>query len=268
MAAEWIGQFPGWFESLVILTALAFAAFEVDVLQRGRADPEMHSAKRTTLCKPCSLDWSCFHTTLRALSQYTFQAFSVLFSSRHSGTGWSNFSHPKNAFPEVVWLFFRCFWQSLNLALLHLVANPLYLLSGSLLLIVDVDSDTPASWRVFFSWLDVVKGFYLPWRGSSYHPRSFPLWTSMPFMLLCTPVHSFFSQNVPNCWFGHSKCSCYLSNGLFCFWSLTIVCFHLHGALLWLHDVGSQQQLPNANGTLGIDSRPFTCLIDVEITKK
>ncbi len=27
------------------------AAFEVDVLQRGRADPEMRSAKRTTLCK-------------------------------------------------------------------------------------------------------------------------------------------------------------------------------------------------------------------------
>ncbi len=40
--------------------------------------------------------------------------------------------------------------------------------------------------------------------------------------------------------------------------------FHLYGALLWLHDVDSQQQLPNANGTLRINSRPFTCLIDVE----
>ncbi len=33
------------------------------------------------------------------------------------------------------------------------------------------------------------------------------------------------------------------------------------------HDV-VQQQLPNANDTLSINSRPFTCLTDVEITKK
>ncbi len=31
--------------------------------------------------------------------------------------------------------------------------------------------------------------------------------------------------------------------------------------------MSSQQQLSNANGTLRINSRPFTCLIDVEITK-
>ncbi len=54
---------------------------------------------------------------------------------------------------------------------------------------------------------------------------------------------------------------------LFCFWSRTIV-FHLYREILWPHDVGSQQQLPNANDTLRISSRPFTCLIDVEITKE
>ncbi len=43
---------PGWVESLRILAALLFTAFEVDVLQmRGRADPEMRSAKRTILCR-------------------------------------------------------------------------------------------------------------------------------------------------------------------------------------------------------------------------
>ncbi len=76
-----------------------------------------------------------------------------------------NFSRPKNAFPEVVWLvrcFFCCwfFWQSLIWPCLHLVVNPLYLFSWSLLLIVDFDSDTPTSWRVFFIWLDVVKWFF------------------------------------------------------------------------------------------------------------
>ncbi len=53
---------------------------------------------------------------------------------------------------------------------------------------------------------------------------------------------------------------------LICFWSLTIV-FHLHGELFWLHDVGSQQQLPNANlrCILRINSRTFTCLIDTSV---
>ncbi len=39
-------------------------------------------------------------------------------------------------------------------------------------------------------------------------------------------------------------------------WNLTI--------LFYLHDVVSEHQLPNTNGTLGINLRPFTCLIDVE----
>ncbi len=60
-----------------------------------------------------------------------------------------NFSHPKNVFGEGVCIF------------LHLVMNPLYLLSWSLLLIVDFDSDVSISWRLFFTWLDVVKGFFV-----------------------------------------------------------------------------------------------------------
>ncbi len=56
--------------------------------------------------------------------------------------------------------FLDIFWQSLIWSCLQLAVKPLYLLWWSLLLIVD----TSASWREFFSWLDVVKE-----RGSSDH---------------------------------------------------------------------------------------------------
>ncbi len=52
--------------------------------------------------------------------------------------------------------FFRCFLAKSYLALFE------HLLWWSLLLIVDIDSDTSTSWRVFFSWLNVVKGFFFP----------------------------------------------------------------------------------------------------------
>lgn len=59
-----------------------------------------------------------------------------------------------------------------------------YLLLGSLLLIVDFDSDTPASWGVFSTWRDVVKAFFsLPWWGSYYQS---PLLFSVNFQaFLC-----------------------------------------------------------------------------------
>ncbi len=63
-----------------------------------------------------------------------------------------NLNHPKNGFPEIV-----CF---LGKSLIWPCLHPLYLLSWSLLLIVDFDSDS-TSWRVFFSWLDVVRRDFL-----------------------------------------------------------------------------------------------------------
>ncbi len=99
-----------------------------------------------------------------------------------------NFSHPKNAFPEVVWLF----WQSLIWPCLHLVVNPLYLLWWSLLLIVDFDSDTSTSWRVLFSWLDVVKGFFFTMeRNLRSSPTIFLCGRPGLFMLLSSLVCSF-----------------------------------------------------------------------------
>lgn len=35
---------------------------------------------------------------------------------------------------------------------LQIAVNPLYLLSWSLLFMVDLDIDTPSSWRVLFTW--------------------------------------------------------------------------------------------------------------------
>ncbi len=121
--------------------------------------------------------------------------------------------------------FFRCFWQSLIWPCLHLVVYPLYLLWWSLLLIVDFDSDTSTSWRVFFSWLDVEKGFSLPWRGSTDHP---PLLSSVD-------VHAFYVAELSSAFFFlrmYETVDVATPNvpvisvmDLFCFWSLTIVCF-------------------------------------------
>ncbi len=61
-----------------------------------------------------------------------------------------------------------------------------YLLWWSLLLIVDFDSDTPTSWRVFFSWLDVL----ILRLSTTVVLRGRP----GLFILLSSPVHSFFSE--------------------------------------------------------------------------
>ncbi len=79
-----------------------------------------------------------------------------------------NLSHLENIFPEAVWLF-SCFWLSLIWPCLHLVVNPLYLLSCSLLLIVDFDSDTCG------------ECYYLPWEDSLIIHHFWPPWTSRPF---------------------------------------------------------------------------------------
>ncbi len=72
---------------------------------------------------------------------------------------------------------------------LQLVVKPLYLLWWSLLLIVD----TSASWRVFFSWLDVVKGFFFTMERILRSSTTVVI-RGRPglFMLLSSPVQSFF----------------------------------------------------------------------------
>ncbi|XP_026026018.1 polymeric immunoglobulin receptor-like [Astatotilapia calliptera] len=44
--------------------------------------------------------------------------------------------------------------------------------------------------------------------------------------------------------------------------------FHLHGELLWMHVVCSQQNIPNASMTHQINSKPFICLINNDIIQE
>ncbi len=44
-------RLPGWFESLMIFTALLLQRLRKMSCREGRADPEMRSAKRMTLCR-------------------------------------------------------------------------------------------------------------------------------------------------------------------------------------------------------------------------
>ncbi len=85
--------------------------------------------------------------------------------------------------------FFRCRLANSNLAFLflrltnglHLVVNPLYSLWWSLLLIVDFDTHTPTSWRVFLIWPTVVKVFSSPGKEFFGHPPQCFQWSSGSF---------------------------------------------------------------------------------------
>ncbi len=106
-----------------------------------------------------------------------------------------NLNHPKNIFQKWFGFFFNVFWRSLIRPWMHLVVKPLYLLLWSLLLIVDFDSDTPTSWRVFFSWLDVVKGFFFTMKRI-FRSSTTVVLCGRPglFMLLSSSVRSFLTE--------------------------------------------------------------------------
>ncbi len=127
--------------------------------------------------------------------------------------------------------FFQCFLAKSNLALFAPCGEP------SVFVRMKSSLDCRLWQWMFFSWLDVAKGVFFTmerillsstavvFRG---HPGL--------FMLLSSPVHSFFSQNVPNCWFDYYECSCYLSDGFVLFLKPNNCLFHLYGDILWLHD--------------------------------
>ncbi len=97
--------------------------------------------------------------------------------------------------------FFRCRLANSNLAFLflrltnglHLVVNPLYSLWWSLLLIVDFDTHTPTSWRVFLIWPTVVKGVFFT-RERILRSSTTVVFRGLPglLVLLSSPVRSFF----------------------------------------------------------------------------
>ena len=109
--------------------------------------------------------------------------------------------------------FFTCCLANSNLVFLflrltnglHLVVNPLYLLWWSLLLIVDFDTHTPTTWRVFLIWPTVVKGFFFTREGILLSSTTI-VFRGLPglLVLLSSPVLFFLFKNVPNSWFGHA----------------------------------------------------------------
>ncbi len=122
--------------------------------------------------------------------------------------------------------FFRCRLANSNLAFLflrltnglHLVVNPLYSLWWSLLLIVDFDTHTPTSWRVFLIWPTVVKGvFFTRERNSSVIHHS--CFRGLPglLVLLSSPVRSFFLRMFQTVVLATPNVFAISLMGLFCF---------------------------------------------------
>ncbi len=208
----------------------------------------MHAHARSLLHVSQMMSYALDHEPFQAFSRLFFLSFwcrLILISAvqRMLFQKWSDF-------------FLEFFWQSLIWPCLDLVVLPLYSLWWSLLLIVDFDSGTSASWRVFFSWLDIVKGFFFTMERI--------LWSSITVVcgrpgLLCCKAHQ--------CCLSSSECNKLMIWPLLMFllflWGICFVLkpnnrlFHLYGELLWLREVGSQQQLPRVNGTLRINSRPL-----------
>ncbi len=132
--------------------------------------------------------------------------------------------------------FFRCFWQSLIMRCLHLVV----LNKSSLFALMKSSLDcrlwqflTPISWRVFFNWLDVMKGFFFTMERILRSSTTVVL-HGRPglFMLLSSLVRSLFLRMYQPLDFGHSECSCYLSDRCVLFLKPYNCMSHLYGEIL------------------------------------
>ena len=129
--------------------------------------------------------------------------------------------------------FFRCCLANSNLVFLflrltkglHLVVKPLYSLWWSLLLIVDFDTHTPTSWRVFLIWPTVVKGFFFTReRILSSTTFVFRGLTGL-LVLLSSPVHSVFIRMFQTVDLATPNVFAISLIGLFWFFSLMMACF-------------------------------------------
>ncbi len=126
---------------------------------------------------------------LYALDHELFQAFSILFLPIILVQVYLYFSHPNNAFAEVVWPFQMFFWQSLIRRCLHLVV----LNKSSLFALMKSSLDCRLwQWHLspgecsLIGWM-LWKVFSLPWRGFSDHP---PLLSFMDVQaFLCCWAH-------------------------------------------------------------------------------
>ncbi len=109
---------------------------------------------------------------------------------------------------------------------LHLVVNPLYSLWWSLLLIVDFDTHTPTSWRVFLIWPTVVKGVFFT-RERILRSSTTVVFRGLPglLVLLSSPVRSFLLRMFQTVVLATPNVFAISLKGLFCFFSLMMACF-------------------------------------------
>ncbi len=148
--------------------------------------------------------------------------------------------------------FFRCFLASLIWPCMQLVVNPLYLLLWSLLLIVDCDMST--SWRVFFTWLDVVKGFFFTKERILQSSTTVVLCgRSGLFMMLSSPVHSVFLRMYQTVDLATPNVPAISLVDWFRLWSLTIVYFtcmeRSFDRMMWVHSNSFQMQTAHLEST-------------------
>ena len=200
------------------------------------------------------------------LDHEQFLSFSILLSSHHSGTSGSLSHLSIGCCSRTVKAFFRCCLANSNLDILflrltnglHLVVNPLYSLWWSLLLIVDFDTHTPTSWRLFLIWPTVVKGFFFT-REIILLSSTTVVFHGLPglLVLLSSPVRSFFLIMFQTVDLATPIVFAISLIGLFWFFSLILACFT--DRLFGSHIESWQQQILNANSTLEMNSRPFIC---------
>ncbi len=126
-----------------------------------------------------------------------------------------NFSHPMNAFPEVFW-FFRCFLAKSNVALF-------------------APCGEPSVFALVKSCLEVLRG------------------RSGLFMLLSSPVRSFFLRMYQTVDLTTPDVPAISLMDLFCFWSLTIICFtcmeRSFDRMMRVHSNSFQMQLAHLEST-------------------
>ncbi len=150
--------------------------------------------------------------------------------------------HKWSGFLDVFGLIWPC---------LHLVVNPLYLLSWSLLLNVDFDSVTATSRKVSSLGWYCERVFLSHGEDSPIIHHCCPPWTSRPFYVAELSSVFFFSECTklmiwPLLKFLLSQMD------LVCFWSLTIICFTLYGSfdcMMWVHSNSFQMQMAYLEST-------------------
>ena len=154
------------------------------------------------------------------------------YSSHHSGTNWSLSHLSIGCCSRTVKAFLDVVWQTLVFLFLrltndlHLVVNPLYSLWWSLLLIVDFETDTPTSWRVFLIWPTVVKGFFFT-REIIILSSTTVVFRGLPglFVLLSSPVRYFFLRMFQTVDLATPNVFAISLISLFWFFSLMMACF-------------------------------------------